>query len=92
MERKECFGILDNVFPVSDNGLREIVADCFQCPDRILCLKTAIGTKEGIEMREKLLDRAIGKGFINRLQNWSRKKELNRLINKKGKKKKRWWI
>ena len=46
-EKNECFGILDNVFPISENGLREIVTECFQCPDRVLCLKIALSTEEG---------------------------------------------
>ena len=87
-EKNECFGILDNVFPISENGLREIVTECFQCPDRVLCLKIALSTEEGIKMREDILDRAAKDGFIGRLQRWSRKKELHRLLKQQEKKKK----
>ncbi|MBN1625535.1 MAG: hypothetical protein JW944_03335 [Deltaproteobacteria bacterium] len=87
-EKKGCFGILDNVFPISDNGLREVPAECFQCPDRISCLKTAVSTEEGIKMREGVLDRAAKDGVIGRLQRWSRKKELHRLLKQQEKKKK----
>ncbi len=45
MERRDCFGILDKVFPVSKNGFREIVPDCFKCKDRIKCLKEAVPQK-----------------------------------------------
>ena len=91
MEKKNCFGILENVFPVSENGLREIVPECFKCPDRVSCLKKAIATKEGLRMREELVDRAADKGLMGRFQRWSRKKELDRISRKHGKKRKRWW-
>ena len=87
MERKDCFGILDEVFPVSKNGLREIDPDCFQCKDRINCLKEAVSTKEGIKMRSEVLDRSPGHGFMNRLKRWSSMKELNRLAEQKNKRK-----
>ena len=91
MDNRDCFGILDNVFPVSEKGLREIVPECFQCPDRTLCLREAMHSKEGIKMREEILDRAAERGLVSRLQRWSRKKELDRLAEQHKKKKRRWW-
>lgn len=87
MAEKECFGILDKVFPVGEQGLREIDPDCFQCPERTLCLKAALSTKEGLEMRAENLDRAAASGLMGRLQRWSQKKELSRLINQEKEKK-----
>jgi len=88
MTKKDCFGILDKVFPVGENGLREVVPECFQCPDRISCLKEALSTKEGLEMRAENLDRAGDSGMIGRLKRWSQKKELSRLMEEQKKKKK----
>ena len=87
MEEKDCFGILDKVFPVGEQGLREIVPECFQCPERTLCLKAALSTEEGLEMRAEILDRASAGGLMCRLQRWSQKKELSRLINQEKEKK-----
>ncbi len=88
MAKKACFGILDKVFPVGEKGLREVVPECFNCPEGTLCLKDALATKEGLEMREEILDRAAASGLMGRLQRWSQKKELSRLI-KEHKEKKR---
>ena len=85
MAKKVCFGVLEMVFPLGDEGLREITPGCFQCPERTPCLKAALRTKEGIQMRVEILERAESKGLVNRLQRWSQKKELHRLM-KKGKK------
>ena len=87
MEKKECFGILDRVFPVSDSGLREIVPECFNCPERVSCLKEALSTEEGIEMRSEILDRAPTRGLTGRLKRWSQKKELSRLAELERKRK-----
>ena len=87
MAKKECFGILDKVFPVGKKGLREIVPECFQCHERASCLKEALSTREGLEMREEILDRAEASGMIGRLQRWSQKKELSRLLKEDRRKK-----
>jgi len=92
MVNNKCFGILNKVFPSGPDGLREIVPECFQCPERLPCLKTALSTEQGIEMREKILDRAADNGLVGRLQRWSYKKELSRLTTQGKKKiKRRWW-
>ena len=88
MVKKECYGILDRVFPVSNNELREITPECFHCPDRTPCLKAALCTKEGLRMREEVLDRAAASGVMGRLQRWSQKKQLSRLIEKEKEKSK----
>ena len=88
MVKKDCFGLLEKVFPEGKEGLREIVRECFQCPDRVLCLKTALGTKEGLEMRSSNIDRAATSGMIGRLRRWSQKKELHRLMQRERVKKK----
>ena len=87
MVDKDCFGILDKVFPVGENGLREIIPECFQCPERTQCLKSALLTEEGFKMRAEILDRAASSGMVGRLKLWSQKKELSRLKRKERKKK-----
>jgi hypothetical protein len=77
--RKDCFGILDNVFPMGKDGLREIVLSCFDCPDRKACLQAALQTEEGFELRSQALDRSSARGLVGRLRRWSEKKELSRL-------------
>ena len=88
MEKKECFGILDRVFPVSDKGLREVTPDCFECALRVACLKEALTTREGIEMRSEMLDRAPVSGIVGRIRRWSQRKELSRLAELDKKKRK----
>ena len=78
--REECFGILDKVFPMGREGLREIVPTCFDCPEKGPCLKAALGTKEGLALRGKTLDRTPSKGLIDRVKRWSERKELSRLM------------
>ncbi|MBN1849196.1 MAG: hypothetical protein JW932_11500 [Deltaproteobacteria bacterium] len=91
MHRKDCFGILEKVFPVGAGGLRETPSACFQCPERVKCLKEALATREGIEMLEKILDRTATSGFVSRLSRWSKKKTLDRRKKEiRGKKGKRW--
>jgi len=76
---KDCFGILDKVFPMGNEGLREIVPSCFDCPDRKACLQAALQTEEGFELRSQALDRSSTRGLVGRLRRWSEKKELSRL-------------
>ena len=80
MDRKNCYGILDQVFPEGEQGLRQAPPECFECPDRVACLKEAINTKEGLEMRTQLLVRAEKGGLIGRFQRWSQKKHMSRRI------------
>ena len=86
MDKKECFAVLDRVFPKRDQGLREVPPECFECPDRVSCLREAMKTKEGLEMRTQLLIRAEKRGLIGRFRRWSQKKHLSRMAEEeKGK-------
>lgn len=82
---KGCFGVLDRVFPRGESGLREVPPGCFECPERIPCLKSAVSGREGIRMREEMLDRAEKAGLLGKIERWSRKKELSRLLERQGK-------
>lgn len=81
--QRECFGILDKVFPLGKEGLREIVSSCHRCYDLKTCLKAALNTKEGLALRNEILDRAATTGLVGRLTRWSEKKELSRLMKRK---------
>ena len=82
--KKDCFGVLDTVFPVGEEGLREVVIGCLDCPDRKSCLQAALDTKQGLRFRSEVLDRAPASGIVGRLRRWSEKKELSRLMKDKG--------
>ena len=75
---KDCFGILDNIFPMGNEGLREIVPECFQCDDRKECLQAALQTQSGFQLKSEALDRSSSGGFLGRLKRWSDKKELSK--------------
>ncbi len=78
-QKKDCFGILERVFPMGKEGLREIVPACFDCPDKKECLQSALKTRDGFALREEVLGRQPVGGVIGRLRRWSEKKELSRL-------------
>jgi hypothetical protein len=84
MERKECFGILKRVFPANDSGYREVLPQCLQCPERVSCLKAALKTREGIEMRARVLERAPVRGIMGKIRRWSLKKELSRMAGQEA--------
>ncbi len=77
--KKDCFGILNKVFPMGEDGLRYVPNSCFECLDRVECLKQALNTPDGIEMREELLSRTEQGGIIGWIRRWSQLKELNRI-------------
>ena len=88
MSKKDCYGVLNKVFPLGKKGLREITPGCFQCPERTPCLRAALYTKEWLEMKSEILERAAAKGLVSRFQRWSQKKQLHRLMKDQGKRKK----
>jgi hypothetical protein len=79
MEKRDCYGILDKVFPMGDEGMRQVPPLCQECSGKVACLRTAMSTPEGIEMRAEMVDRAATKGIWGRLQMWSIRKELHRM-------------
>jgi hypothetical protein len=73
---KDCFGMLDKVFPVGGGGLREVPPHCFACPERKACMQKALATRAGTAFREELLDRTPARGIAGRIRRWSKKKWL----------------
>ncbi len=78
-EIKECFGNLEKVFPMTDQGLRQTPDDCFYyCPVKTKCLQRAMATKDGIQVEEEIIDRGVSAGVITFFERWSRKKQIHR--------------
>lgn len=78
--RKECYGVLDKVFPMGSDGLREVVAACFDCPVKRECLQDALKTKDGLGFRAQLLERTPAEGVTGFLRRWSQMKEISRQL------------
>jgi hypothetical protein len=81
-KNRECFGHLETVFPMGEDGLRHTPDICLECPDKTECLRAAIQGVEGLKVREEHLSRAYDSGTIGFFERWARKKELQQ---KKGK-------
>ena len=73
-----CFGKLNNVFPMGDDGLRHTPESCMVCRYKTECLREALKKSDGIKVREEKLDRAYEAGMVGFLERWSRKKELHK--------------
>ncbi len=43
-----CFGVLDAVFPIGPEGLREVAPDCWPCASRVECLRSAASSDYGV--------------------------------------------
>jgi hypothetical protein len=80
-----CFGVIELVFPMGPDGLRNTPDSCFACLHKTACLKAAMGGKGGLSVREELVDKAYAAGAIGFWNRWSRKKGLYRRL--KGMKK-----
>ena len=82
-----CFGELDKVFPMQENGLRQTPESCFfHCPVKTRCLKQALASKDGVKVEEELIDRSEQAGMMNFVERWSRKKQMHRRLQAREKK------
>lgn len=79
-----CFGIIDIVFPKTDDGLRTAPEACLECPHKTECLRSAMKELGGLKVREEFVDRAYESGMIGFLGRWSQKKVLSRRIKEKS--------
>ena len=80
-----CFGKLDVVFPKTENGLRDTPETCLPCVHKTACLRSALEGDSGFKVKEEVIDRAYTSGHIHFLERWSRKKDLQRKLNKQRK-------
>ncbi len=72
-----CFGDIEAVFPMGEDGLRHSPESCVPCYYKTDCLRTAMSRQGGIQVREEMVDRAYASGVMGFLGRWSRKKALN---------------
>lgn len=73
-----CFGDLETVFPLHANGLRVTPVECLRCDHKTACLRRAMQRKEGLAVREEMIERAYRGGVIGFFQRWSQKKTIHR--------------
>ena len=83
-EYPACFGILGDVFPEGEDGLRQSPESCMVCHCKTECLRTAMEKTEGLDVREACVDRAYDSGMIGFFGRWSRKKTFHRRRKEKG--------
>ena len=88
----DCFGDLDTVFPMGEEGIRTTPPDCMKCSLAKACIQTAMLGQKGLELEEERIDRAYEYGLIGVMERWSRKKlirkKMEALASKAGSKKK----
>ncbi len=83
-DRPECFGDLNTVFPRRDDGLRVSPISCLQCLHKTPCLRSAMADRQGLTVREEMIERAERGGLIGFFQRWSQKKRIHALKEKSG--------
>ena len=74
----DCFGNLEIVFPLGDDGLRHTPAPCFPCPFKTECLRNGLKSDAGLKVREEKLNRSYHSGMIGFMERWSQKKAIER--------------
>lgn len=83
-KKPDCFGVIDVVFPMGDDGLRHSPESCMECRHKTECLRTAIKNPKGLKVREELVDRAYDAGNIGFLKRWSKRKYLQKIKKEKS--------
>jgi hypothetical protein len=86
MEYPHCFAVLEKVFPMGENGLRQTPERCMVCLYKVDCLRTAMGKSDGFKVREEMIDRAYSSGVMSFFERWSQKKDIHRRRDKKQEK------
>ena len=76
-DKPGCFGVLDQVFPMTKDGLRHSPEKCMACSERFLCLKAAMEGGDQVIVEEEKLRRAHEAGQVSFLERWSKKKMLH---------------
>jgi hypothetical protein len=72
----ECFGRLEQVFPVGPAGLRESPARCLRCEVKTECLRCAVSGEQGLAVHAERLERSYRAGNVGFLERWARQKSL----------------
>jgi len=79
----DCFGVIDIVFPMHDDGLRHSPESCMACSYKTECLRMAIQNPAGLKVREEIVDRAYESKKISFIERWSKRKYISK-IRKRG--------
>ena len=93
--RPDCYGELDKVFPMGEDMLRSVSEACQACPSVHNCLKAAINTPEGLEMRASRMEEygekapSSGGGVAGFFKRWSELKSLRTAGGGSGRKKRK---
>lgn len=82
--RPECFGRLDAVFPLGQDGLRHSPEGCLPCEIKTECLRTAVAGDEGATVHSERLERAYQAGMVGFLGRWALQKDLKQRGTKAG--------
>jgi hypothetical protein len=82
-EYPHCYGVLENVFPVGENGLRSSPETCMVCVLKTECLRVAMMKHQGLRVQDELVDRAYDSGLMGFFHRWSKKKALHRQMKEK---------
>ena len=77
----ECFGQLDTVFPMGEDGLRHSPETCLECQHKTDCLRTGLKGKAGLKVHAEHVDRSYDSGMIGFVERWSQKKAIDRHKN-----------
>jgi hypothetical protein len=77
-----CFGKLETVFPLAEDGLRHTPESCMICRTKTECLRAALKKNEGLKVQAEKVDRAYASGMMGFLERWSKKKSLDRQMKK----------
>ena len=83
-KRPECFGQLDTVFPMGEDGLRHSPETCLECLHKTDCLRTGLKGEAGLKVHEEHVDRSYDSGMIGFVERWSQKKAIGRRKNVPG--------
>ena len=88
----DCFGELEIVFPLENDGLRHTPAPCFECPHKTECLRTGLKGRDGLSVHEEHIDRSYSSGTISFMERWSRKKALESQKQSGKTSRFKWWL
>jgi hypothetical protein len=84
----QCFGDMEKVFPLGDDGFRLSPPECMKCPLATPCLQAAMRGQEGLKLEEQRIDRAYRAGLMGTLERWSKKKLVRKKIEEQARKEK----
>ncbi|SHK04656.1 hypothetical protein SAMN02745216_02764 [Desulfatibacillum alkenivorans DSM 16219] len=79
----KCFGDLQKVFPMGEDGLRASPDECLACQCKTDCLRYALAGTDGTAVHEEQVDKVYNSGNMGFLERWSKRKTLHRAKSKK---------